>query len=422
MHYPPLYPTPTTSPKNDYATLAKNDGADDETVCMSNSKERDDEWTQATEDLTSEEGSDDDSWYIPPTNRIIHPTHVKMPTCLAAWKTIVQANNLHATPHATTIFDVQRVTRSVKHAISDSGATGHFLVENAPATNICPATNPITITLPNGKTIKSTHTCNLDIPWMPSEMTQAHIVPGLAHSSLISTKVFCDAGCKVSFDELECRVYFKNKLMLAGKRDPTTTLWRLPINPTAPPSAVNTVAQQNLQLSTQQQLSHASHLINNVHTLPYLQNQVKYMHQTFFSQPKHTLIKAINNNQLKGIPFMQADLLRKHLARAPAIPKGRMRRPRKGLRSTRRKKKGRRERMQEQEENENELRMKEEAEEEHAGCNNVFCYAALADKQTGTIYTDATGALPHVSLEGNQYYFVAYDYDTNAIFAIPVKD
>ena len=25
---------------------------------------------------------------------------------------------------------------------------------------------------------------------------------------------------------------------------------------------------------------------------------------------------------------------------------------------------------------------------------NIFCYVALADKQTGTLYTDATGALP----------------------------
>ena len=257
---------------------------------------------------------------------------------------------------------------------------------------------------------------------MPRKMTQAHIVPGLAHSSLISTKAFCDAGCNVSFDEFECRVYFKNKLMLAGSRDPKTMLWRLPINPKAPPSAGNTVAQKKLQLSTQQQISHASHFANNVHTFPYLQNQVKYMHQKFFSQPKHTLIKAINNNQLKGVSFVQADLLRKHLAQSPAVPKGRTRRPGKGLRSTRRKKKGRRDKIQEQEENENELRMKDDKEEKHAGYNNIFCYAVLADKQTGTIYTDATGALPHVSLEGSQYYFVAYDYDTNASFAIPIKD
>eukprot|EP00956_Cyclotella_meneghiniana_P043791 scaffold287739_cov149-Cyclotella_meneghiniana.AAC.1 len=53
---------------------------------------------------------------------------------------------------------------------------------------------------------------------------------------------------------------------------------------------------------------------------------------------------------------------------------------------------------------------------------NVFCYAALADKHSGTMYTDATGALPVVSLDGNQYYFVAYAYDPNYIFAVPIAN
>eukprot|EP00804_Cyclotella_cryptica_P025030 CCRYP_015953-RB/>CCRYP_015953-RB protein AED:0.31 eAED:0.30 QI:0/0/0/1/0/0.33/3/0/681 len=53
---------------------------------------------------------------------------------------------------------------------------------------------------------------------------------------------------------------------------------------------------------------------------------------------------------------------------------------------------------------------------------NVFCYAALADKQAGTMYTDATGALPAISLEGHQYYFVAYAYDPNYIFAKPLSN
>ena len=55
-------------------------------------------------------------------------------------------------------------------------------------------------------------------------MTEAHIVPGLAHSSLISTKIFCEAGCKVVFDETECRVYYKDKLVLTGGRDKKTEM------------------------------------------------------------------------------------------------------------------------------------------------------------------------------------------------------
>ena len=38
--------------------------------------------------------------------------------------------------------------------------------------------------------------------------------------------------------------------------------------------------------------------------------------------------------------------------------------------------------------------------------SNICCYAVLADKQTGTIYTNCTGALAAMSLDGNQYYFV----------------
>ena len=52
--------------------------------------------------------------------------------------------------------------------------------------------------------------------------------------------------------------------------------------------------------------------------------------------------------------------------------------------------------------------------------NNIFCFAALVDKHNRTLYTDATGTLPVRSLNGNQYYFVAYDYDLNYIFAVPI--
>jgi len=270
----------------------EGDFADDETVGASNRKhDYDDENTISTTDMSeetidSEEESsaedENENDYSPPTNTTRRPTRIIMPTRSKAWKRLIQANNLMQMPRAHAIFDAKRVTRSVKHAISDSGATGHFLVEDAPVVNKQVAANPISITLPNGKTIKSTHTCNLDIPWLPHVMTEAHIVPGLAHSSLIATRKFCDAGCRVIFDLEECRVYFKGKLVLAGKRDITNGLWRLPINPATAQGRSNSIHQQDLHLLPTQQLNHAA---NNVHTLPYLQNQVKYMHQTFSAPP-----------------------------------------------------------------------------------------------------------------------------------------
>ena len=65
----------------------------------------------------------------------------------------------------------------------------------------------------------------------PATMTEAHSVPGLAHTSLISTRKFCNAGYKVIFDREECRVYCNDKLVLHGGRDLTTGLWKFPINP-----------------------------------------------------------------------------------------------------------------------------------------------------------------------------------------------
>jgi hypothetical protein len=46
---------------------------------------------------------------------------------------------------------------------------------------------------------------------------------------------------------------------------------------------------------------------------------------------------------------------------------------------------------------------------------DVFCFAALANTITGTMYTDITGAFPVRSFKGMQYIFVAYVNDLNAI-------
>jgi len=46
---------------------------------------------------------------------------------------------------------------------------------------------------------------------------------------------------------------------------------------------------------------------------------------------------------------------------------------------------------------------------------DVFCFAALADTITGTMYTDINGAFPVCSFKSMQYIFVAYVYDLNAI-------
>ncbi len=53
--------------------------------------------------------------------------------------------------------------------------------------------------------------------------------------------------------------------------------------------------------------------------------------------------------------------------------------------------------------------------QEVCSLQEMFCLAALADANTGTMYTDFTGAFPARSFKNMQYIFVAYIYDLNTI-------
>ena len=67
------------------------------------------------------------------------------------------------------MFNTLDIKISFDMEISDAGATGHFVIPSTPLTKISPATIPLVINLPDGKTNKSTHTCKLAIPWLPDE-------------------------------------------------------------------------------------------------------------------------------------------------------------------------------------------------------------------------------------------------------------
>ncbi len=120
------------------------------------------------------------------------------------------------------------------HGIFDSGTNGHFLLPNTPMINKQSITNPLCITLPECYTIASTRTCLLDIPQIPATARLAHMVPYLAHSSLISVKQICDERCRVECDATNCYVYFNNNIIIHGQRDEKTKVWTLPkqTNPT----------------------------------------------------------------------------------------------------------------------------------------------------------------------------------------------
>ena len=74
----------------------------------------------------------------------------------------------------------------ISRLVADTGATSHFLESSASYTNKLVAHPGISVLLPNHGVMKSTHTAQLSLPFLPPEACKAHIFPCLASGSLIS--------------------------------------------------------------------------------------------------------------------------------------------------------------------------------------------------------------------------------------------
>jgi hypothetical protein len=148
------------------------------------------------------------------------------------------------------------LTIAASQAIADTGATSIFVMEGVDVENKCPSTKPLTINLPDGRQFKSMQICNINIPGLPTTLT-GHIVPNLAIASLFGKRVLCKAGCTVTFNDNKCGIYFKDKLILQGHKDPSTDLWTLMITPKrcGPPQG----PQQGARMQKQQAAGCASH-------------------------------------------------------------------------------------------------------------------------------------------------------------------
>jgi hypothetical protein len=101
-------------------------------------------------------------------------------------------------------------------------------MDGAAVDNKCIVVSPLTINLPDGKKVQSTHVCDINILGLPTILT-GHIIPSLTIASLIGIRPLCKAGCKVIFDNKKCNEIFNEKVILTGNKDLSTDLWTLHI-------------------------------------------------------------------------------------------------------------------------------------------------------------------------------------------------
>jgi hypothetical protein len=155
------------------------------------------------------------------------------------------------------------------------------------------------VRLPNGATMESYHTADLDIPELNAAASKAHIFPGMAHHYLLSVGQLYGQGYIVTF-----RCNSDNSTVLSGPRDLTTGLWRI------------NVTQTNKAIPDP--------IANNVYELLSKGALVHYLYKGLFSPTKAAMLQAVKDGHLITWPGLAEDAINTHLKLTPATAMGNM--------------------------------------------------------------------------------------------------
>jgi hypothetical protein len=239
------------------------------------------------------------------------------------------------------------------------------------------------VRLPNGATMESSHTAELETPELNDAASKAHVFPGMVNHSLLSVGQLCDERYTVTFKQDEVPICDSgNSQILSGPRDLNTGLWRI-----------------NLKKPN----NHKPEPIeNNMNELCNTGALVHYLHKALFSPTKSALLQAVKYGNLITCPGLTEHAINKHLKPTPATALGHMNQWRQNIRST--------------------LKAPIEIQQTldtYLGTKTYLVYAVVVDQ--GQLYTDLTGKFPVRSRKGNSYVMVCYIYDCNYVKVIPIK-
>lgn len=273
--------------------------------------------------------------------------------------------------------------------------------------------------MPNGTKLTSDNHVTINVKNIAPNALIAHLFPGLTSHSLLSIGQLCNAGCRAIFDTNSVKISYEDETILAGDRNHQTGLWMIPVEvqQELTQEANNAIDDGTFVHETE---FHQANFINGPNKAAEL---VAFAHATLFSPALTTLMKAVKNNFLIGFPGLTAAALLNHPPITAATAQGHLDQVRKNQRST---KKAVDEQpllpIMDQEEVSDED--DELYPEQLTEGRTYHCYAAVvaATRNTGQVYSDQTGKFSVPGSSGATLVFVMYDYDTNSIHAVPLKN
>jgi hypothetical protein len=158
------------------------------------------------------------------------------------------------------------------------------------------------------------------------------------------------------------------------------------------------------------------HAANSAYHQPTIAKLMAYINATIGSLPVKTLCNAIDNDSLTSFPGLASSAIRKHLPKSISTTLGHMHMIRKGIRSTK----------PTVDDIMNEEIDPEPISDPPRHINNREHYVGVTtiafEELKGIIATDLPGRFPTTSGQGNSYVMVMYDFDSNTINAVAIKN
>jgi hypothetical protein len=245
-----------------------------------------------------------------------------------------------------------------------------------------------TATLPDGSQINTTAQGNL--PLHSSLNIEGFVYPHLPNESLLSIGQLCNQGCIAIFEKEHFYIMKNGKLILKGRRNFKDGLWDVPFE--------------------KHKIDTINYIINKDQSKTEL---AKYLHACAFSPVISTLQDCITKGNFITWPGIDNINFKKILKTTEATLQGHLDQERKGLSSTK----------ETDTNQDNENSAKKDAFPPQEKIKSSSCYYMIYNiSTTRKTYTDLTGRFPHQSSRGNNYIFVAYNYDGNAILVEPIKN
>ena len=275
--------------------------------------------------------------------------------------------------------------------IVDSRATDIYFSTNAPIFNIDLSAPKVKVGIATGKTLQSTGTGDLDLPYIPLGFPiKGHLMPSFCHT-LIGVGPLCDDNCTVAFTREAVIVWDQQGTpVLTGWSEASRPqLWRIDLQP----------GEANLP-----NMSHDANMATlssyGAYDLPSVVALVRYFHFAAGYPVRSTWLKDISAGNYSSWPGLTLANATKYCPSAEATIMGHLVQKLQGFRSTKHKPP---------------TTSSPENPIPRIRSNELFIQVTPISK----FYTDYTGRFPIHACSVNQYIMITYHCDANVILAEP---